>query len=75
MSYGQLGIGGTVRTGVTTSPLAVSTMPGPVTSVAASSGFACAATADAVMCWGLNDRGQLGDGTTTTRTAPVTVAF
>ena len=26
-----------------------------------------------VQCWGLNDEGQLGDGTTTQRTAPTTV--
>ena len=27
-----------------------------------------------VMCWGFNDHGQIGDGTTTNRLSPVTVS-
>lgn len=72
-SYGQLGTGGTLHTGVATSPTPISSMPGPVTSLAAGNGFACAAAGTAVLCWGLNDRGQVGDGSTTTRSAPVVV--
>jgi alpha-tubulin suppressor-like RCC1 family protein len=35
----------------------------------------CALRADGeILCWGWNDDGQLGDGTTTDRAAPVTVA-
>jgi len=73
LAYGELGIGGSLRTGVQTSPSPVSLTS--VTSVAAGSGFACAATETDVLCWGLNDRGQLGDGTNTTRTAPVHVGL
>jgi alpha-tubulin suppressor-like RCC1 family protein len=46
----------------------------PAKSVATGSAHACATRADgAVFCWGANDRGQLGDGTTVDRTAPVQV--
>ena len=36
--------------------------------------FACALSSDAnVLCWGLNDTGQLGDGTTTARELPASI--
>ncbi len=39
--------------------------------VAAGTDFSCARTAGgAVLCWGKNDRGALGDGTTTSRSRP-----
>lgn len=73
-SFGELGTGGPLHTGVLTSPTPISSMPGPVTALAAGNGFACATSEGTVFCWGLNDRGQLGDGSTSTQTAPVPVA-
>lgn len=44
-------------------------------SLTASSAYACGVTfAGAAMCWGNNESGQLGDGTTTNRPAPTPVA-
>src|SRR5438309_1063966 len=44
------------------------------TAVSASGEFACGLTvAGAAYCWGANYSGNLGDGTTTTRTSPVRV--
>ncbi|NDE60266.1 MAG: RCC1 repeat-containing protein, partial [Acidimicrobiia bacterium] len=57
------------------SPVAVSGLSSGVTAVAVGEYHTCALTsAGAVKCWGNNDRGQLGDGTRTTRTAPVAVS-
>jgi alpha-tubulin suppressor-like RCC1 family protein len=43
--------------------------------LAAGGRHSCTATvAGSLHCWGANDRGQVGDGTATTRTAPVAVA-
>lgn len=73
LAFGQLGNGGTPRVGSEPTPSAVASMPGAVDALDAGSGFACALSEQRVFCWGLNDRGQLGDGSTSTRTAPVEV--
>jgi alpha-tubulin suppressor-like RCC1 family protein len=70
---------GIVGDGSTTDRLA----PVPVTALGASVAevsvgdlFTCARKTDgSVWCWGANDDGQLGDGTTTTRPAPVRVTL
>ena len=62
------------------SPVSVSTAA-TWTSVTAGSAHACAVTASSTFsaaglahCWGRNSSGQLGDGTTTVRTAPTAVS-
>jgi hypothetical protein len=49
-------------------------LPGPATGVSAGGAHSCASLGDAsVWCWGANDSGQLGDGTTTDRPTPARV--
>jgi alpha-tubulin suppressor-like RCC1 family protein len=57
-------------------PVAVSGLPFGVKAVTAGSAHTCAAreTDNSVRCWGLNDRGQLGDNTNTERQKPVFVS-
>ena len=66
---GQLGDGGTAEEGAASDPVMV---PGLATTVAAAGGdHTCAIdTSGDVLCWGSNDEGQLGDGTTQVRTSP-----
>ena len=69
---GQLGGGSNVT--VVTSPVEVSGLSNAV-SVSAGGNHSCAVLGTGgVRCWGLNDSGQLGDGTTINRNVPVIVS-
>ena len=54
---------------------AVAQVPKMVQVVAGSSHSCALDDAGHVWCWGFNDSGQLGDGTTTNRATPVDVVF
>lgn len=70
-SNGQLG---NSTTSSSSTPVAVQLPAGTVSSIAAGSGSsACAVVGGAAYCWGLNTNGQVGDNSTTLRTAPVAV--
>jgi alpha-tubulin suppressor-like RCC1 family protein len=69
---GQLGDGSHDESPV---PVQVAGLDHGVTRITAGDTFACAVTAArTVLCWGSNDQGQLGDGTTDPSSVPVPVA-
>lgn len=45
-----------------------------VTAIGGSGNTSCAITGGKIYCWGRNDKGQVGDGTTTNRTSPTLVS-
>ena len=56
-------------------PVPVKGLPGPVTQISAGWDHTCAVTAaNAVVCWGDNKFGELGDGSRTDRLKPVAVS-
>ncbi len=70
-SAGGLGDGTTTAS---TTPVDVTGLTNGVSAIANGDRFSCAVlTGGGVKCWGYNEFGQLGDGTTTDRTSPVDV--
>lgn len=70
-AVGQLGDGTTIPR---SSPVAALNLSNGVRGIGAGDRFSCALlTAGGVKCWGLNIYGQIGDGTRTVRSTPVTV--
>ncbi len=71
--YGELGDG--KGCGDYCLPVLVRGLGSGVRAISAGGGHTCALTSTgAVKCWGWNTRGQLGDGTTTSRYTPVAVS-
>jgi alpha-tubulin suppressor-like RCC1 family protein len=70
---GQLGDGNGVGS---PTPVQVASLDTNVASVGAGAFHTCAVLKDRTLwCWGLNQDGQLGDGTTTSRLAPVPIGL
>ena len=69
--YGQLGDGSTTNK---STPQTVTGLAGGVAAIAAGQQHTCAlTTAGAVLCWGYNYYGQLGDGSSTDKSTPQAV--
>ena len=72
--YGQLGDGITTNSSVPVAVTGGALAGKTVTHIAIGYFHSCALTSDGVVvCWGRNDYGQLGDGTTTNSSVPVAV--
>lgn len=70
--YGQLGNGTMIDRNIV--PVAVIELEDSITAITAGAEHTCALmTSNGIKCWGRNRYGQLGDGTTTNRSTPVSV--
>jgi alpha-tubulin suppressor-like RCC1 family protein len=69
--YGQLGDGSSSQ--MKSTPVDVTGLDSDVTAIYGGGGHTCALITGDVKCWGLNDYGQLGDGTTTNKSTPIDV--
>ena len=71
-TYGQVGDGTTTTR---MNPVQLSTLPGASALWPSFGSHVCASRAGSpdLFCWGMNDYGQVGDGTTVNATAPLTV--
>jgi alpha-tubulin suppressor-like RCC1 family protein len=69
--YGQLGDGNTMTNSIM--PVAVSGLSSGVTALTGGTYHTCAVVSGAAKCWGTNNTGNLGNGTTTDSAVPVDV--
>ena len=70
-SEGELGTGN--ATAESTLPTQVSGFPQGLSGISAGNDYTCAVSGGSVWCWGVNDSGQLGNGSTTDSIVPVEV--
>ncbi|MSY36252.1 MAG: RCC1 repeat-containing protein, partial [Actinobacteria bacterium] len=70
--YGLLGDGSTGNSTIPVSVTATGTLAGKtITAISAGLNYTCAIASGAAHCWGYNERGQLGNGSTTNSNVPV----
>jgi len=75
-NYGQLGNGTTTNSNVpvaVTVPSTLGSANWDADSISLGDDYTCVTSVHGTYCWGLNNRGQFGNGTTTNRNIPVLV--
>ena len=67
-------LGGGFNFGFSGVPVAVINLNSGVSRITAGLGHSCAIVSGGIQCWGVNDEGQIGDGTTEQTFGPVALA-